>query len=71
MNRKTHYTAELGYPVVQHLPDGDWKWTFASADRAEQQRDFSYWCGWFGFEEDEEPHVVDGKTWLIRRRLPG
>lgn len=71
MNGKSDDTAELGYPVVQHLPNGEWQWTFATADRTEQQRDFSYWCGLFGFDQDERPHKVNGKVRLIRRRMPG
>lgn len=65
-------SAEPDYPVVERLLPGDnsYRWTFSSADRAVQKREFSYWMGWFGFEEDDRPDRVEGKVWYIRKRHP-
>lgn len=61
---------EPDYPVVERLLPGDntYRWTFSSADRAVQEREFIYWMGWFGFEADDKPDRVEGKVWYIRRR---
>lgn len=55
-------------PAVEWIAADLARWIFDTEDRNEQQRRFSYWCGWFGFDEDEQPETVEGRTWLIRRR---
>lgn len=61
---------------VPGMPDVAWldkaqthaRWTFASSDREGQDRDFDHWCGWFGFDETDEPYQVDRSVWLVRKR---
>jgi hypothetical protein len=56
-------------PTVMMIEGGKAaRWTFDTDDRAEQQRQFDYWCGWFGFDESDEPERVEGQTWVVRQR---
>lgn len=57
-------------PRVQWIePHRYAQWTFDTDDRDEQQRQFNCWCGWFGFDETDEPERVDGSVWLVRSSL--
>jgi hypothetical protein len=59
-----------GMPKVEFL-DGNKtiaRWTFTSADRASQEAEFNHWLGWFGFDEADRPHEVEGNGWLVRKR---
>lgn len=58
---------EPGMPKVEFVEPDLARWTFTSADREVQNLEFRYWCGWFGFDENDEPHEVDGLTWMVRR----
>lgn len=51
-------------PKVEPQPDGRIKWTFTTKDRAVQDDQFSTWCGWFGFDENEKP-VETGEDWWL------
>ena len=57
---------EPGMPKVEFIEPDLARWTFTSTDRAVQQVEFSYWCGWFGFDEADRPHHVESDVWLIR-----
>ncbi|HEV2517999.1 MAG TPA: hypothetical protein VGV07_22295 [Devosia sp.] len=52
-------------PLVKHPEPGLLRWTFASGDPVGQRKAFSYWRGWFGLEEDDEPNSVDGDVWMV------
>ncbi|MDB5540575.1 MAG: hypothetical protein JWQ89_2302 [Devosia sp.] len=58
-----------GMPKVEFLDEGKTlaRWTFASADLAAQRAEFNHWLGWFGFDEGDQPHAVEGNTWLVRK----
>lgn len=72
-SKKSSEAAEPDYPLVKLISpvENVYRWTFSTGDREIQDREFGYWKGWFGFDEDEQPHEVNGKVWLIRRRMPG
>ena len=57
-------------PEVIWMSDDIARWTFDTKDREEQQRQFNYWCGWFGFDEDEQPYVVADEVWFFRHPFP-
>lgn len=57
-----------GMPKVEFIEPDLARWTFESADRATQEAEFTYWRGYFGFEEVDRPHRMDGRIWLVRRR---
>jgi len=61
---------EPDYPVVERILPGtnSYWWTFSSEDWAVQQREFSYWMGWFGFDKDDHPDRIEGSVWYIRKR---
>ena len=54
-------------PTVEFLEPDFAQWTFPTDDPAIQRLQFNYWRGWFGFEEGDEPHAIDGRVWLVRR----
>lgn len=54
-------------PKVEFIEPDIARWTFTCADRELQQAEFSYWCGWFSFDEDDRPSEVRGIEWLVRR----
>jgi hypothetical protein len=58
-----------GCPKVEWLDYLCARWTFATADMAEQLHEFLHWCGWFGFSEDDRPEKVAGNVWTIRSSL--
>ncbi|WP_055045648.1 hypothetical protein [Devosia sp. A16] len=55
-----------GMPLVESPEPGVQRWTFASDDPAEQRKEYRYWLGWFGLEEDVEPFERHGRVWLVR-----
>ena len=58
---------EPGMPKVEFVEPDLARWTFTTDEGDVQQIEFSHWCGWFGFDEDDLPHRVDVAVWLIRR----
>ena len=58
---------EPDQPHVEFLEPDFARWTFPTDDPALQRVQFNYWRGWFGFEEEDEPHSIEGKVWLVRR----
>jgi hypothetical protein len=61
-------TIQPHQPVVEMIENGGAaRWTFDTDDRAQQQRQFDYWCGWFGFSDAAEPERVEGRVWYVRR----
>ncbi|KQW81079.1 hypothetical protein ASC89_04405 [Devosia sp. Root413D1] len=56
-----------GMPTVEFLEPDFARWTFLTDDPALQRAQFNYWRGWFGFEETDEPHSIEGRVWLVRR----
>lgn len=56
-----------GTPKVEFIEKDLARWTFASLDLSTQEAEFSLWCGWFGFDEDDQPIEVEGFTWLVCR----
>lgn len=59
---------EPGEPKVEFLEPDFARWTFLTDDPAMQRAQFNYWRGWFGFEEEDEPHSIEGRVWLVRRQ---
>jgi len=57
------------HPTVEQIEPNLYRWTFNTTDRDEQQRQFNYWCGWFGFDDADEPEAVEGDRWTIRSSL--
>lgn len=55
-----------GMPLVETLEPGVQRWTFTSDDPAERRAAFTYWRGWFGLEEGDEPFDQNGRIWLVR-----
>ena len=58
----------IGMPRVEFVEENLARWTFATADRKVQEREFDYWGGWFGFDETDGPHEVGGNVWFVGRR---
>lgn len=56
-----------GEPVVEFLEPDFARWTFRTDDPALQCSQ-NYWRGWYGFEEEDEPHSIEGRVWLVRRQ---
>ncbi|MDB5540502.1 MAG: hypothetical protein JWQ89_2229 [Devosia sp.] len=56
-------------PKVEFLDENKTlaRWTFANSHFATQRAQFRYWCGWFGFDPDDQPHEVVGNAWLVRK----
>jgi len=54
-------------PKVEFIEPDLARWTFESADPATHEAEFKYWRGWFGFEESDWPHRIDGQVWLVRK----
>ncbi|CAN7586626.1 hypothetical protein LJR016_004335 [Devosia sp. LjRoot16] len=55
-----------GMPAVVSPEPGVQRWTFASAEPEAQRREFRYWLGWFGLEEDAEPFEQNERFWLVK-----
>lgn len=57
-----------GMPRVEFIDQSLARWTFADPDPKAQNREFGYWRGYFGFDEEDEPHEVGGNVWFVRKR---
>jgi hypothetical protein len=68
VSKKSEELPARGTPKVEFLEPDFARWTFASTDRDVQQAEFNYWRGWFGLEEEDEPHSMEGRVWLVRRQ---
>ncbi|WP_055045640.1 hypothetical protein [Devosia sp. A16] len=53
-------------PKVESPEPGVQRWTFASDDPAEQRKEYRYWLGWLGLEEEDEPFERHGRVWLVK-----
>lgn len=50
-----------GTPKVEFIEPDLARWTFESADPTTQEGEFTFWRGYFGFEETDWPHHLDGR----------
>lgn len=55
-----------GMPAVVSPEPGVQRWIFTSTDPAVRRREYRYWLGWFGLEEDDEPFEQNERFWLVR-----
>lgn len=69
MMKRQSDQSSMPEPKVDFHSPGYARWTFNTDDLTEQQRLFSYWCGWFGFDENDRPERVEGREWVVRSGL--
>lgn len=55
-----------GMPRVEYPEPGVQRWTFASTDPTERRKEYRYWLGWFGLDEEDEPFEQNEAFWLVR-----
>lgn len=55
-----------GMPAVVSPEPGVQQWTFAGTDPAQRQKEYRYWLGWFGLEEEVAPFEQNERFWLVK-----